>query len=141
METTLSTMNTIIDRISLVLAIIAKISLLLGSIGMMNIMLVSVTERTREIGLRKALGATNCNIHLQFFIESILACLIGEIIGILLGTVSGHLGSSLIGVRAVPTLQSIAIAFGFAFAIGIFFEFYPASRAAKLNLIDALQYE
>lgn len=141
MESMLSTMTTMVNSVSLGLAIIAGISLLVGGIGVMNIMLVSVTERTREIGIRKALGATNKDIRHQFVIESIIVCLIGGAIGIVLGSIVGHFGSSAIGFEAYPSVSSILIAFGFSFAIGVFFGFYPANKAAKLDPIDALRYE
>ena len=120
---------------------IASISLLVGGIGVMNIMLVSVTERTREIGTRKALGATNNDIRLQFVVESIIVCLIGGVIGIAAGTLLGYWGSSLISEPALPTLGSIALAVGFSMAIGVFFGYYPANKAARLDPIEALRYE
>lgn len=107
----------------------------------MNIMLVSVTERTREIGTRKALGATNNDIRLQFVVESIIVCLIGGIIGILVGTLLGYIGSSLISEPCFPTLGYIALAVGFSMAIGVFFGYYPANKAARLDPIEALRYE
>lgn len=141
MDTMLETMNTMMQKIELALAVIAGISLLVGGIGVMNIMLVSVTERTREIGIRKALGATNGNIRAQFAVESILLCLIGGVIGIVLGGVLGHAGSALLGFTAYPTVKSVLMAFGVSAAIGIFFGLYPANRAAKMDPIDALRYE
>lgn len=141
MDTMLDTMNTMLEKIELALAIIAGISLLVGGIGVMNIMLVSVTERTREIGIRKALGATNGNIRMQFAVESIMICLIGGVIGIVLGAVLGHVGSAVLGFTAYPTAGNILLAFGVSFAIGVFFGLYPAGRAAKMDPIDALRYE
>ena len=120
---------------------IASISLLVGGIGVMNIMLVSVTERTREIGTRKALGATNANIQMQFVVESALICLVGGVIGIILGAAFGYLGSTLLGVPTLPDLGSVALAAGFSLAVGIFFGYYPASKAAKMDPIEALRYE
>jgi len=134
-------LNTMMSTISLALSVIAGISLLVGGIGVMNIMLVSVSERTKEIGTRKALGATNNNIRLQFVTESIIVCLIGGFIGIVLGGILGYIGSNLIGAASYPSLESILIAFGFSLAIGVFFGYYPASRAAQLNPIEALRYE
>ena len=107
----------------------------------MNIMLVSVTERTREIGTRKALGATNGNIRLQFVVESALICLVGGAIGILLGAILGYVGSSLLDAPALPSLGSITLAVGFSLAVGIFFGYYPANKAAKMDPIEALRYE
>jgi len=107
----------------------------------MNIMLVSITERTKEIGTRKALGATNNSIRLQFITESVVICTIGGIIGILLGISLGGFAVKLMGYSAVVSIESIVIAVGFSMAIGIFFGYYPANKAAKLNPIDALRYE
>ena len=123
------------------IAAIAAISLLVGGIGVMNIMLVSVTERTREIGTRKAIGATNGNIRMQFVVESVIICSIGGVIGILFGGVLGYVGSTLIGAPAVPKLSYILLAVGFSMAIGIFFGYYPANKAAKMDPVEALRYE
>ena len=114
---------------------------MVGGIGVMNIMLVSITERTKEIGTRKALGATNGSIRLQFITESVVICLIGGIIGIIFGIVLGTVAVKLMGYEASVSLSSIVIAVGFSMAIGIFFGYYPANKAAKLNPIDALRYE
>ena len=141
METMLDSMDSIMSTINIALSVIAGISLLVGGIGVMNIMLVSVTERTREIGTRKALGATNGNIRIQFVVESMIVCLIGGVIGIILGTILGYVGSSLMGVVAFPSASSIALAVGFSLAIGIFFGYYPANKAAMLDPIEALRYE
>lgn len=141
MDTVLDAMKDMMSKIELALALIAGISLLVGGIGVMNIMLVSVTERTREIGIRKAIGATNGEIRLQFAIESVIICLIGGAIGILLGGVIGHVGSAALGFQTVISPQSVLLAFGVSFAIGVFFGLYPASRAARLNPIDALRFE
>ncbi len=107
----------------------------------MNIMLVSISERTKEIGIRKALGATNNNIRLQFIIEAVTVCLIGGIIGIISGLILGVIGSNILGFRGSPNVSSIVIAVIFSIGIGIFFGYYPANKAAKLNPINALQYE
>lgn len=141
METILKEAENSITAIKTAVSAIAAISLLVGGIGVMNIMLVSVTERTREIGIRKSLGATNREIKLQFVIEAIIMCLIGGFIGILLGIPMGVGGSALAGKLVGVSLSSILIATGFALGIGLFFGFYPASKAAKLNPIDALRYE
>ncbi|MDR2546984.1 MAG: ABC transporter permease [Lachnospiraceae bacterium] len=141
MESMLESLNTMLATISIGLSVIAGISLLVGGIGVMNIMLVSVTERTREIGTRKALGATNGNIRVQFVVESMIVCLVGGMIGIFLGSVMGYIGTSIIAVAILPTTQSIAISVGFSLGIGLFFGYYPANKAAKLDPIEALRYE
>ena len=141
MSTMVESMSTIMNTLSIAISVIAGISLLVGGIGVMNIMLVSVTERTREIGTRKALGATNNDIRVQFVVESIIVCLIGGIIGIVVGTILGYVGSSLISEPCYPTIGYIALAVGFSMAIGVFFGYYPANKAAKLDPIEALRYE
>ncbi len=141
MENILNQVDTVMGTISIALSIIAGISLLVGGIGVMNIMLVSVTERTREIGTRKALGATNANIRIQFVVESTIVCMIGGAIGVVLGGALGYFGSSLIGTAVGPDVASILIAVGFSMAIGVFFGYYPANKAARLDPIEALRYE
>jgi len=141
MSTMVESMSTIMNTLSIAISVIAGISLLVGGIGVMNIMLVSVTERTREIGTRKALGATNNDIRIQFVVESIIVCLIGGIIGIIVGTILGYVGSSLISEPCFPTVGYIALAVGFSMAIGVFFGYYPANKAARLDPIEALRYE
>ena len=141
MSTMVESMSAIMDTLSIAISVIAGISLLVGGIGVMNIMLVSVTERTREIGIRKALGATNNDIRIQFVVESVIVCLIGGIIGILLGAVLGYVGSSLISEACLPRPGYIALAVGFSMAIGVFFGYYPANKAARLDPIEALRYE
>lgn len=141
MDSMIESVGEIMDNVSLAISIVAAISLLVGGIGVMNIMLVSVTERTREIGTRKALGATNANIRIQFVVESAVICLVGGIIGIILGTILGHMGSNLLDMPAWPSLGSIAVSVSFSLAIGIFFGYYPANKAAQLDPIDALRYE
>ncbi len=120
---------------------IAAISLMVGGIGIMNIMLVSVTERTREIGIRKAIGAKKKEILEQFLIESVLISFLGGGIGIVLGIGISRIVSEIGGWETIVSTQSIFLAFGFSVAIGVFFGFYPANKAANLNPIDALRYE
>lgn len=127
--------------ITLLLGNVAAISLLVGGIGIMNIMLVSVTERTREIGIRKALGATYANILLQFLIEAIVIGVTGGLIGIGLGIGAAYAISAVAGWNTVISLGAVLLAFGFSVAIGLFFGIYPARKAALLDPIDALRYE
>ncbi|MDO5041300.1 MAG: ABC transporter permease [Peptoniphilus sp.] len=133
--------ESVMSNVKLAIGAIAAISLLVGGIGVMNILLVSVTERTREIGIRKALGATNVDIRSQFIIESIIICVVGGIFGIILGAIIGYVGSSLMKQPTLPSVSSVIIAVGFSMAVGIFFGYYPANKAAKLDPIDALRYE
>jgi len=123
------------------LAAIASVSLFVGGIGIMNIMLVSVTERTREIGLRMAVGARGRDILLQFLVEAVTLSLIGGIIGIVLGLGSSQAISQFAEWRTQVPLQAVAMAFFFAAAVGVFFRFYPARKAARLDPIEALRYE
>ena len=123
------------------LAAIASVSLLVGGIGIMNIMLVSVTERTREIGLRMAVGARGRDILLQFLVEAITLSLIGGGVGIAVGLTGSHAISYLAEWRTLVAPDAVALAFGFAAAVGIFFGFYPARKAARLDPIEALRYE
>ncbi len=126
---------------TLLLGAIASVSLLVGGIGIMNIMLVSVTERTREIGIRMAIGAKTWDIRLQFIIEALTLSLIGGILGIIIGVSTAVILSSVSGWPTVVSVLSILSAFGFSGFIGIFFGFYPAYKASLLNPIDALRYE
>ncbi|MCC6446594.1 MAG: ABC transporter permease [Armatimonadetes bacterium] len=126
---------------TMLLASIASVSLLVGGIGIMNIMLVTVTERTREIGIRKAIGARRRDILLQFLIEAMVLSLFGGILGILLGVGVSRLIASTAGWRAEVEIQAVLLAFGFSAAVGIFFGLYPARKAAQLNPIEALRYE
>ncbi|MDJ0757004.1 MAG: ABC transporter permease [Ardenticatenaceae bacterium] len=123
------------------LAWVAGVSLLVGGIGIMNIMLVSVTERTREIGIRQSVGATPNDIRLQFLTEAILLSLVGGLIGIAVGVIGGILFGQTSDMRTVIVPESIFLAFGSAAAVGIFFGFFPANKAAQLDPIEALRYE
>jgi len=126
---------------TLLLAGIASVSLLVGGIGIMNIMLVSVTERTREIGIRKAVGAKRRDILLQFLIEAMTLSLVGGLIGVGAGLGASYLLASASGWQVHITMQPILLAFGFSAAVGIFFGIYPAQKASALNPIEALRYE
>jgi len=123
------------------LAGIAGVSLVVGGIGIMNIMLVTVTERTREIGIRKALGATRGNVLLQFLVESTILCLLGGALGLLVGASAATLLNRLAGWQTVVTAESAMMAFGFSAAVGIVFGIWPARRASRLDPIDALRHE
>lgn len=127
--------------LSIVLGAIASISLLVGGIGIMNIMLVSVTERTREIGIRMAIGANRSAILIQFLIEAIMICFMGGIIGVILGIGGAWIVSQTIDMLVVITLNMVLLAFLFAAGVGVFFGFYPARKAALLKPVDALRYE
>lgn len=141
MSTVTDSMNDMVQTASVAIAFIAGISLLVGGIGVMNIMLVSITERTREIGTRKALGAKNSYIRLQFITESVILCLIGGILGILLGFALGAAAAAMLGYSAAAPLSAIVGSVLFSMVIGVFFGYYPANRAAKLDPIEALRYE
>ena len=135
----LSTATSTTSTLTVLLGAVAAISLLVGGIGVMNIMLVSVTERTREIGIRKAIGARKLAILLQFLIEAVMISLIGGALGVAIGLIGARF--KIDGVQPVVAPASIALAFGVALAVGVFFGFYPANRAASLRPIDALHYE
>ncbi|HQV88569.1 MAG TPA: ABC transporter permease [Nitrosomonas sp.] len=126
---------------SFVLGAIASVSLLVGGIGIMNIMLVSVTERTREIGIRMAIGANQRAILIQFLLEALMICIMGGLIGLVIGIGGAWLVSQMADMLIVITLGMIGLAFLFASAVGIFFGFYPAKKAASLKPVDALRYE
>ena len=143
----LDTMNSMINVLITILAAIAAISLVVGGIGIMNIMLVSVTERTREIGIRKALGAKECYILRQFVIEAAVTSAIGGIIGIIVGYALSSVATTIIAVlletamTVSPSIGSVLLAFGISAGIGIIFGYLPAKKAANLNPIDALRYD
>jgi putative ABC transport system permease protein len=127
--------------LALLLAAVASVSLLVGGIGIMNIMLVSVTERTREIGLRMAVGARRRDILGQFLVEAVTLSLIGGLAGIALGVATAFAIGSFLGWRVLLAPEAVAIAFAFAFGVGVLFGFYPARKAARLNPVDALRFE
>lgn len=137
----LDTISETTKTLSMMLGGIAAISLLVGGIGIMNIMLVSVTERTREIGIRKAIGAKRANILIQFVIESIVISCMGGIVGILIGIGASNSIGKLANIPATPSISIILISFTFSAFIGTFFGFYPANKASKLNPIQALRFE
>lgn len=150
----LKTISNALDIITVIISIISAISLIVGGIGVMNIMLVSVVERTKEIGIRKALGAKNKTIESQFLVESVLICAIGGILGILLGLLNGGVialvakaiianneNYSFLSVSVDPPIMMIVVSFVFSTLVGIVFGLYPARRAARLSPIDALRYE
>ena len=136
-----SMLTDMLSTITLAISIVAGIALVVGGIGVMNIMLVSITERTKEIGTRKALGAKNSSIRIQFIVEAVIICLIGGAIGVVVGIGGGVLASNLLGYPARPSIPGIIISLIFSMAIGVFFGYYPANKAAKMNPIDALRYE
>ena len=141
MKSIMETMEQTTGTLTLFLGAVAAISLVVGGIGIMNIMLVSVTERTREIGIRKALGATYFVIVTQFLIEAVVISLMGGLIGIALGIGASKLIGLASGMSTVISVPTIALSFAFSMAIGLVFGIYPARKAAKLNPIDALHYE
>lgn len=139
MSTYIELLDTVINIFTTFIAAVSAISLLVGGIGVMNIMLVTVTERTREIGIRKALGAKTSTILLQFLTESIILCMLGGLIGLIIGAVGAFAVASYLEIPVQMKLSTIAIAVGFSSAIGVFFGIYPAKRAAKMQPIDALR--
>ena len=141
MESMLEEMTSMLNTVKLAISAIAAISLLVGGIGVMNIMLVSITERTREIGTRKALGAPGFAIRMQFITEAVVICLVGGALGVALGVGLGAAGAGLLGYAAKPSLSALGLAVGFSMLIGVFFGYYPAGKAAKMDPIEALRYE
>ena len=137
----LATQQQTTEILGFLLAGIASVSLVVGGIGIMNIMLVTVTERTREIGIRKALGATRGNILRQFLVESVTLCLLGGIAGMLLGAGVARLLARLAGWQTFVSWESLALAFGFSAGVGLLFGLWPAQRAARLDPIEALRHE
>ena len=125
----------------LMLLSIASISLVVGGIGIMNILLVSVTERTREIGIRMAMGAKRKHILLQFLVEAVILSTVGGVVGVLAGILGARLVTTVAGWPAIVSMQAVAVAFLFSVGVGIFFGLYPANKASRLNPIDALRYE
>lgn len=156
MSSELGIINTVLSVVTLAISVIASISLIVGGVGVMNIMLVSIVERTKEIGIRKALGARNSSIRAQFLTESVIICLIGGILGILIGILNGFLLSKvgsyvletfysdyagMLTITIQPSIFAIVVSVLFSMAIGMIFGYYPANRAAKLSPITALGYE
>jgi putative ABC transport system permease protein len=152
----MDTITTVLNIVTLAITIIAGISLIVGGVGVMNIMLVSITERTKEIGIRKALGAKKSSIRGQFILEAITLCLIGGIIGILSGIINSVIIAQvakyvltnyypdemgLISLTVEPNFIAIIVSVIFSMLTGVFFGYYPANKAAKMNPIDALRYE
>ncbi len=137
----MGSVDTVLGGLAAAVGGIAAISLLVGGIGIMNIMMVSVTERTREIGIRKALGARTKDILSQFLIESGIMSACGGVIGVILGTVLVKVGGAALGMATVVKLPVVIVAVGFSALVGIFFGLYPAAKAAKADPIDALRYE
>lgn len=141
MEDMMKSVTKMTQSVQLGISAIAGISLLVGGIGVMNIMMVSVTERTREIGIRMALGAKSRVILFQFIVEAIIICMIGGLIGVGLGVGLGSIGATLLHYPAKPSMVSALVAVLFSMGIGVFFGYYPAKRAARLDPIEALRYE
>ncbi len=141
MKSMTDSMTEVLDKMELMLIAIAGISLVVAGIGIMNIMLVSVTERTREIGIRKSLGAKQKNILVQFVMEAGMLSCIGGVIGIIIGSALAIVAGRILGMTVWPTTSSVVVAFTVSAAIGVFFGYMPAKKAAALNPIDALRYD
>lgn len=141
MDSLLDTMNQMMSTMTCMLAGIASIALLVGGIGIMNMMLVSVSERTKEIGLRKAMGATPGRIQLQFLLEAIVLSLMGGIVGVILGLLISFVGAQLLNTNFTISMSAIGLGVGFSAAVGIIFGWAPARKASRLNPIDALRSE
>jgi putative ABC transport system permease protein len=140
-EELINTFSSTSQLLTVLLAVIAGISLVVGGIGIMNIMYVSVTERTREIGLRMSIGARGVDILMQFLIEAILISITGGIIGVVLGIISSQLVTAFLKWPTLVTESSIVISFAVCVVTGVFFGYYPAQKASRLDPIDALRYE
>ncbi len=141
MKQAAESLQSMVSAVKYAFMAVGAISLLVGGIGVMNIMVVSIVERTREIGTRKALGATNGYIRLQFITESIVVCVLGGVIGIVLGVLFGQIAALILGAKGMPSVVGILGCLAFSVGFGVFFGYYPANRAAKLNPIEALRYE
>lgn len=141
MKEEIKSMESMLNTQTYAFMAVGAISLLVGGIGVMNIMVVSITERTKEIGTRKALGATNGYIRLQFITEAIVICLIGGILGIITGELFGFIASKFLGASGSASVSGIILCVLFSMVFGVFFGFYPANKAARLNPIEALRYE
>ena len=137
----IQTVSSVTDVMTILLGAIAGISLLVGGIGIMNIMFVSVTERTREIGIRMSIGGRSRDILLQFLVESMVMSILGGLLGVIFGYLVAKIAGSLMSSPIYITPQSVFLAFAVCFVIGVFFGWYPAKKAANLNPIDALRYE
>jgi putative ABC transport system permease protein len=136
-----STMTSVTNTLTGLLSAVAAVSLLVGGIGIMNIMLVSVTERTREIGIRLAIGAQARQVLLQFLVEAIVLSLFGGLVGIAAGLIFAAVATSMLSVPFIVDVATVAVAFGFSALVGIVFGYFPAQRASRLNPIEALRHE
>jgi len=141
MKAEIKEMESMLNTQKMAFMAVGAISLLVGGIGVMNIMVVSITERTREIGTRKALGATNGMVRLQFITEAVVVCFIGGVIGVILGVAFGIGASNLMSYQGSPSVKGVIACLVFSIIFGVFFGYYPANKAAKLNPIEALRYE